>query len=73
MIGPLIKISPIISLVDEFTFYAYHKSIYDRGFRFIVKLCSEWTENKWVPSFLDGFAHWLGNVTAAVSRTAIDG
>jgi hypothetical protein len=67
------RFSPMISLIDELTFYAYHNANYDRGFKFIVQLCSEWTDNKWVPPFLEGASEWARSLSAKVNETAIDG
>lgn len=52
-VGVLMRLSPLISLVDEYTFYLYHEGAnYDKGAKFVIKICSSWTDNKWVPSFL---------------------
>lgn len=67
------RFSPLISLVDEYTFYIYHRINYDKGFLFIVNLCSNWTDSKWVPSFLQNFSNWLDNISEAVTDTSIDG
>jgi hypothetical protein len=67
------RFSPLISLVDEYAFYIYHRAKYDRGFRFIVSLCAEWTDGKWVPSFLERLSEWLNVVSKAVAETSIDG
>jgi hypothetical protein len=73
VIGVLMRFSPLISLVDEYAFYIYHRAKYDRGFRFIVSLCAEWTDGKWVPSFLEKLSEWLNVVSKAVAETSIDG
>lgn len=51
-IGVMMRLSPTLSLVDEYAFYVYHMVNYDRGFLFIAKLCSELTDDKWIPPFL---------------------
>jgi hypothetical protein len=51
-IGVLMRLSPVISLIDEYSFYAFHKATYDKGFAYFSTLCLEWTNNKWVPPFL---------------------
>lgn len=53
VIGLLIRVTPLVSLVDEFSFYVYHKAPYDRGFLFISELCWNWTNSKWLPPFMD--------------------
>lgn len=73
VIGVLMRFSPMISLVDEYAFYIYHRVKYDRGFRFIVKLCAEWTEMKWVPSFLEQASNWFNRISQLVADTNIDG
>lgn len=67
------RISPLISLVDEYAFYSYHKANYDKGFKFIVNLCYDWTDGKWVPPFLQKLGDWMDNVSQLVTNTAIDG
>jgi hypothetical protein len=66
-------ISPIISLVDEFALYAYHSPKYDRGFEYVSKVCSEWTDNKWVPPFMSDTSEKIGKAANLVSNTVIDG
>jgi hypothetical protein len=46
------RFSPLLSLIDEYTFYVYHRAGYDRGFIFLSKLFREWTESKWLPPYL---------------------
>lgn len=72
-IGILVRFSPLISLVDDLAFYVYHRPSYDKGFQYVKKLCSEWTQNKWIPPFLDKLATWLNNVTTVINNTNIDG
>lgn len=49
-----LQLSPITTIVDEFSYYAYHKSQYDRGFIFISGLCWQFNNEKWVPPMLSG-------------------
>lgn len=39
-IGVLMRMSPVISLIDEYSFYVFHRANYDRGFQYIIRLCS---------------------------------
>jgi hypothetical protein len=39
-IGVLMRLSPVISLVDEYSFYIFHRANYDRGFLYMTQLCS---------------------------------
>lgn len=32
----LLRLSPFVIIIDEFSYYAYHTASYDRGFRFLV-------------------------------------
>lgn len=73
-VGLMMRFSPLISLVDEYTFYAYHQNAnYDKGAKFMIRLCSDWTDNKWVPSFLENLSHWMNNLNQAITDTTIDG
>jgi hypothetical protein len=72
-VGILMRFSPLISLVDEYTFYAYHIGAnYDRGLKFTIKMCSDWTNSKWVPSFLENVTDWLDAFMKSVANTTID-
>lgn len=53
----------MLSLVDEYTFYVYHRAGYDRGFIFLSKLFMEWTNSKWVPPFLEEVDQKIDNIT----------
>lgn len=59
--------------MDDLAFYVYHRPKYDKGFEYIVRMCSEWTESKWIPPFLDKLADWINNVSDVVNNTNIDG
>ena len=48
----LLRLSPFVLVVDEFSYYAYHTTRYDRGFRFLVEWCWEFNNAKWVPPSL---------------------
>lgn len=48
----LLQLSPFIAIIDEFSYFAYHSSRYDQGFIFIVELCWEINNAKWVPPCL---------------------
>jgi hypothetical protein len=58
----LVRLSPLIWLVDDFGFYYYHTPNYDSGFDYIAKLCSNWTRGKWVPPFTNPLADQLTKV-----------
>lgn len=64
--GLLLRISPFILILDEFSYYAYHNKTYDPGFVFLVELSWNVTNFKWIPSFLDGpierFTSLLSNI-----------
>lgn len=48
----LLRLSPLVTLIDEFSYYTYHDAQYDRGFRFIAELCWQINNAKWVPPSL---------------------
>ena len=48
----LLRLSPFVIIIDEFSYYAYHTASYDRGFRFLVELCWEFNNAKWIPPAL---------------------
>jgi hypothetical protein len=49
-IGLIIKISPFINLVDDFSYFVYSDTTnFDIGFRFVSELCWNLTHSKWVP------------------------
>lgn len=35
-VGLMLRVSPVIILFDELSYYAYHSTRYDRGFTFIA-------------------------------------
>lgn len=35
----LLQLSPIVFVIDEFSYYVYHSASYDRGFKFFAQLC----------------------------------
>jgi hypothetical protein len=49
----LLRLSPMTLVIDEFSYYAYHKSNYDRNFKFLADLCWRFNNEKWVPSPLE--------------------
>lgn len=55
-IGIIVRLSPLISLVDELAMYAYHRPKYDSGFSYLSELFLDWTKGKWVPPFCDPIA-----------------
>jgi hypothetical protein len=48
-IGLLLKVSSLILIVDEFSYFAYRRSAYDSVFGSFSELCWNWTNAKWVP------------------------
>lgn len=48
-IGLFIKVSPLLSLIDEFSYFVYHSTPYDKGFTFVINLSWNWTNSKFVP------------------------
>jgi hypothetical protein len=48
-----LRLSPFVIVVDEFSYYSYHTTRYDRGFRFLVDFCWEFNNAKWVPPMLE--------------------
>lgn len=53
-IGLLLSISPFIVVFDEMSYYAYHTTQYNRGFKFFAERCWELNNGKWVPPVLEG-------------------
>ncbi len=47
------RVTSFILFFDEFSYYTYHTTHYDRGFRVTTEFCWNITNFKWVPSFLD--------------------
>lgn len=72
MVGVLMRVSPLVSLIDEFAFYVYHRAPYDRGFMFVADLCWNWTNNKWVPPFLEGIQA-VSSLIDYITQLNIDG
>lgn len=65
-IGLLIKISPLLTLIDDFSYFVYHMPIYDKGFTFVTNLSWNWTNGKWVPpQFLADALHLSTESTPA--------
>ena len=48
----LLRFSPLVIIIDDFSYYAYHTERYDRGFRFLSDLCWDFNNGKWMPPFL---------------------
>lgn len=46
----LLRLSPLMLVADEFSYYAYHQSHYDANFQFLADLCWDFNNEKWVPS-----------------------
>lgn len=65
----LLKLSPMFSLIDEYTFYVYHRAKYDRGFTFIAQMCWNVTNSKWVPSFLEELTGFMDTLDGLVKNT----
>lgn len=72
-IGLIMRITPFIALFDEFSYYAYHQAVYDRGFKYIAELCWNLTNAKWVPPFLDGPVESIsGSLDILTVKTRLD-
>lgn len=47
-VGSLMKVTPLIGLVDDFSYFVYYNSSkVDTAFSFVSELCWNWTHNKW--------------------------
>lgn len=72
-IGLILRITPFIALFDEFSYYAYHQAVYDRGFKYIAELCWNLTNAKWVPPFLDGPVESINKALSTLTvKTRLD-
>jgi hypothetical protein len=55
------RISPFVAVFDELSYYVYHRTVYDSGFRFMAEFCWNITNMKWVPSFFEDTYTKLNN------------
>lgn len=49
----IMRFSPFIVLLDELSYYSYHETPYDKGFKSLADWTWNITNSKWVPSFVD--------------------
>lgn len=49
----LLRLSPIVAVLDELSYYAYHTSQYDASFKNIAEFCWRLNNAKWIPPFLN--------------------
>jgi hypothetical protein len=67
-VGLFLRITPFIIFLDEFSYYKYHAATYDRSFVIISRLFWNWTNEKWVPIFLDDlYGEYSENISNWVS------
>lgn len=48
----LLQLSPLVIVLDDYSYYAYHSAGYDRGFKLIVEFTWELNNKRWIPPFL---------------------
>ena len=65
--GLIMRISPFIIILDEFSYYAYHAAKYDRGFQILVEISWNITNTKWVPRFLDSALNRINSFLQSIS------
>lgn len=52
-VGTLLKLSPLISLIDDFSYFVYHGPVYHSGFTLFAEQCWKVTHSKWdLPALL---------------------
>lgn len=48
-LGLILKVSSLLELIDDFSYFAYRATMFDSGFGEIAKQCWNWSNNKWLP------------------------
>lgn len=54
-IGLFLRLSPVIGLIDELSYFTYHEATYDTTTDYMSNLCWNLTNSKWIPYFMADF------------------